>query len=478
MSQFMNLITSQVIPLTYVDASISVVNSDIILFYENTARNADFLNTSVLREAFYKALEKFPVYLGYLRQRADRGLAIVIDKDDLNMPNYLESTSDILFSDIKSSSYNPRTWPAGLMTTSMTPVPDQATGQIKMLHVHIVRFRESSGVAIFISSCHGVTDGTGFYSFVNRWADETRALMTGVSAPEIAVCFDRAVLVGDPTDARAEVDNLLRVSITDLPPAAIALTLLSPMERNKVIHSRRPNADHQGCLYRIGHDKLEYLRDGVQKCTLDGPRLSINDALSALIAKTVSQAQFANTTGLIDQPSKSGDMAHLHLTTIACDCRRHLGISDMGYIGNAQYMSMVTNPVERIIQATTFETLAEAAIKIRHAINRVQAPQIRAYIDMINQHSALYMGPITRAKMYGLRTTISNQSRFGLYDIDFGYGAADFITSRPARLASMVTILPTRPPSKDVYVSITDTPAVLESIHSNNFWRRFADLVY
>ncbi|ORX63612.1 hypothetical protein DL89DRAFT_74365 [Linderina pennispora] len=452
--------------------------TDIVLFYENTGSDPDFLSSGMLREAFYKALEKFPIYLGYFRQRTDGGLAIVIDKDDLNMPNYLESTSDILFSDIKSSSYNPRTWPAGLMTTSMFALPDQATGQIKMLHVHIVRFRDSSGVAIFISSCHGVTDATGFYSFVNRWADETRALLTGVPAPEIAVCFDRAVLVGDPTDVRVEIDDLHRLSITNPPPAAIAMASLSPVERNKAIHASTQSANHQGCLYRIGHNNLEYLRDGVQKCTSDGPRLSINDALSALIAKTVSRVQFANMTGLIDQPSKPGDISHLHLTTIACDCRRHLGISDMGYIGNVQYIPMVTNPVERIIQTTTFETLAEAAIKIRHAINRAKAPQIRAYFDMANQHPTLFMSPSITAKMYGLRTIVSNQSRFGLYDIDFGYGTADFATSRPTRFASIASILPTRPPSKDVYVSITDTPAVLESISNNEFWRRFADLVY
>ncbi|KAJ1948934.1 hypothetical protein EC988_004971, partial [Linderina pennispora] len=138
MAHFINSVTSQVIRLSNIDADHSVINSDIALFYENTTSNADFLSSGMLREAFYKALEKFPIYLGYFRQRADGGLAIAIDKDDLNMPNYLESTSDILFSDIKSSNYNPRTWPAGLMTTSVTALPDQETGQIKMLHVHIV----------------------------------------------------------------------------------------------------------------------------------------------------------------------------------------------------------------------------------------------------------------------------------------------------------------------------------------------------
>ncbi|ORX72851.1 hypothetical protein DL89DRAFT_265042 [Linderina pennispora] len=294
------------------------------------------------------------------------------------------------------------------MTTSVTALPDQETGQIKMLHVHIVRFRESSGVALFISAVHGVADGTGFYSFVNRWADEMRALLTGVPAPEISVCFDRAVLIGDPTDERAEVDDLLRVSITTPLPAAIAMGSLSPIERNKAIHAGTQNANHQGCLYRIGYDKLACLRDGVQKCTVDGPRVSINDALSALIVKTVSQAQSANMAEFLNSPSKPSDMAHLHLTIIACDCRRRLGISDMNYIGNAQYLPMTTNPIERTIQATTFETLAEVA-----------APQIRAYFDVLNQNPTLFMGP----------------SRFGLYDIDFGYGAADFVTSRPTRFA-------------------------------------------
>ncbi|ORX72850.1 hypothetical protein DL89DRAFT_265041 [Linderina pennispora] len=364
------------------------------------------------------------------------------------------------------------------MTTSVTALPDQETGQIKMLHVHIVRFRESSGVALFISSCHGVADGTGFYSFVNRWADEMRALLTGVPAPEVSVCFDRAVLIGDPTDERAEVDELHRLGTTNPPPVAIALSLLSPIERNKAIHASMPNANHQGCLYRIDHDKLACLRDGVQKCTVDGPRVSINDALSALIVKTVSQAQSANISGSLDQPNKPSDGAHLHLTTIVCDSRHRLGISDMNYIGNAQYMSMVTSTVERIIQATTLETLAEVAVNIRHTVNRAQGPQIRAYFDVLNQNPTLFMSPAIMEKLYGLHTTISNQSRFGLYDIDFGYGAADFVTSRPTRFAGIVSILPGRPPSKDVYISITDTPAVLESICNNKFWRRFADFVY
>ncbi|ORX73356.1 hypothetical protein DL89DRAFT_265438 [Linderina pennispora] len=394
------------------------------------------------------------------------------------MPNYLESTSDILFSDIKSSSYSPRTWPAGLMTTSMTALPDQETGQIKMLHVHIVRFLESSGVAIFISGSHGVTDATGFYSFINHWASETRALLTGVPAPEISVCFDREVLVGGSADARAEVDNLLRVITMTPSPEAISMASLSPVERNKTIHASTPTVDRQGCFYRIGHDRLEYLRDRMQKCTVDGTRVSINDVLSALIAKTVSQAQFANMAEPLSSLTKPSDRAHLHYVAIACDCRHRLGISDMNFIGNVQYIPMTTNPIKMIIQATTFETLVKVAVSIRHAVDRVQAPQIRAYFDMTKQHPGLFMCPAIMVPKYGLRTTISNQSRFGLYDIDFGHGAADFVTSRPTRFTDIVSILPARPPSRDVYVSITDTPAVLESIRSNKFWRRFADFVY
>ncbi|KAJ1949206.1 hypothetical protein FBU59_001246, partial [Linderina macrospora] len=103
MSHIMNSVTSQVVRLNSLDASLSMVNTDIILFYENTAGDIGFMNSDILKQAFYKALDKFPIYLGYLRQCTVGGLEIAIDKDDLNMPNYLESTSGIHFADLKSA---------------------------------------------------------------------------------------------------------------------------------------------------------------------------------------------------------------------------------------------------------------------------------------------------------------------------------------------------------------------------------------
>ncbi|KAJ1933968.1 hypothetical protein EC988_008951, partial [Linderina pennispora] len=204
--EFTGSVVSQDIHVNVMDITVTCYNTQLISFYENSAGDADFMDSTKLERGFYRALSALPVYAGEYRVCEREGVKLVVDKNNLNMPGYLESTSDILFGSIKASNYNPKSWPPGLMSDRGIPLPDAKTGKTKMLSVHIIRFRDNSGVALFVSGCHGVADGEGFYRFIQRWADETRVLVDGTPAPTERFHFDRAILLDSPDSVQKVLD--------------------------------------------------------------------------------------------------------------------------------------------------------------------------------------------------------------------------------------------------------------------------------
>ncbi|ORX72942.1 hypothetical protein DL89DRAFT_290736 [Linderina pennispora] len=376
MEEFRQTVESQVVSLSALDSYASVINTQVILFYENESATPDFMPAHQLKEGFYKTLKQFPTLAGYFRQKPDNGLEIVIDKDDLNLPEYRESTSDIHFDSLD-----------GLMSAGVVPIPSSSSDRIKLANVHIVRLKDNSGVAMFISIIHAIGDGTGFYVFWMAW--------------------------------------------------------LSLNTRNKLMDRVITGAGWQGSLYKINRAKLDSLRTEVSKHIPDGERISNNDVLSALIAKTLAQSE--------------------QRFPIACDSRMRLGISHLNYVGNAQFLPAFSVPIEQSESPTTPGSLAEIARLVREVVNSADAEHIASYFDTLYNEPSSYTRP---------------QSRFGLYSADFGRGAPAFATTRPNRVAEAVSILPDRPPSKDLYVSFTNTAQMLELIRTNKFWSDFAEFVY
>ncbi|KAJ1754914.1 hypothetical protein LPJ69_005263, partial [Coemansia sp. RSA 1752] len=211
MDKFVSTVENHEIPLHPLDTQAAFLNVPYHFFYPNTNQSDDFMPNDVLRESFYRALERFPILAGYLRSEGTGKTTVVVDRNDLNMPEYLESTSNVLFSELQDAKFHHSSWPNGLSTTGPITVAS-ANGRIKLMNVHVVRLKDNTGVVIFVSMPHYVVDGTGFFSFVELWGklctvERTLDTVLMQQTDELEFVFDRDLISRSLPTERKPLDT-------------------------------------------------------------------------------------------------------------------------------------------------------------------------------------------------------------------------------------------------------------------------------
>ncbi|KAJ2878055.1 hypothetical protein H4R27_005968, partial [Coemansia aciculifera] len=126
----------------------------------------------------------FPTLVGHLEMNGSGHARVVVDKNNLNLPEYLESQSSVHFRDLQASKFSWDALSRGVATTvSVTTAnPD---GTITLANVHVVRLQDNSGLALFINTTHAVFDGIGYCTFVNRWAEISKWVRSGNTTNEL-----------------------------------------------------------------------------------------------------------------------------------------------------------------------------------------------------------------------------------------------------------------------------------------------------
>ncbi|KAJ2054821.1 hypothetical protein GGI17_006789, partial [Coemansia sp. S146] len=93
-------IQSQTIDLCTFDTIPSFLNVPFYFYYGNNANDPEFMPTELLRESFYTALLDFPILVGHLEADGSGHAKVVVDPDNLNVPEFLESQSSAHFCDL------------------------------------------------------------------------------------------------------------------------------------------------------------------------------------------------------------------------------------------------------------------------------------------------------------------------------------------------------------------------------------------
>ncbi|ORX72703.1 hypothetical protein DL89DRAFT_290550 [Linderina pennispora] len=456
MDAFTSTVKSQVFRLTTRDAFESHFNIQYLYFFGNVNGDSGFMPSDKLELGFYRTLAQFPILAGYLRQRDDGGLDNVVDKDNLNMPVYRETVVDSLhYGDVKAANFDPAICPMGLLRLPPVALPDAETGQIKMANVHVVRFKDNSGMAIFLNVSHSTMDGEGYFSFIKRWSEETYALTAGVPVPDRVFCLDRETFRQSIPKERSEVDEKMSGCYIHPSDKALELGQMTPSARNIMFDKLLASDSLKGGLFRLNSDKLDGLLKQAREFVPLGTRISTNDILVSLISKTVAQATKA---------ASSNKGKSLNSTGVVCNTRHRMGIAGLNYVGNALYTPRVISALAQAETPTTPRSIAEIAIK-------------ESFYGVQERYPRSFVGPLVADTSFKLSATISNISRFDMYDANFGFGNPEFVTIQPGRAIEVITIMPVRPPSKDIYVALTNTPQVIEQILQNGAWMEIATLM-
>ncbi|KAJ1953661.1 hypothetical protein EC988_002867, partial [Linderina pennispora] len=113
MESFMASAQSQIFSLGILDMLPSFFNVPLVYFFGNPDGSDDFMPNRVLKESFYRTLRQFPILAGHINSRGKGIHEIVVDKHNLNMPEYLESSDESLhFNKLKDANFNFNIWPA------------------------------------------------------------------------------------------------------------------------------------------------------------------------------------------------------------------------------------------------------------------------------------------------------------------------------------------------------------------------------
>ncbi|KAI8317932.1 hypothetical protein GQ54DRAFT_323532 [Martensiomyces pterosporus] len=483
MEQFISTVKSQVIPLSSVDMLSGMVSIPYATFYQNTSAIEDFMPSEQLKTAFYLALQMFPILAGHLKQNKSGRFSMVVDKDNLNMPEYLESTSDVHYNDIKFAGFDRRAWPSGVATVGPVMAPD-ANGIIKTANTHIVRLKDNSGLILFLSIIHCVVDGFAYFAFLNQWAAECKAVRDGaveVPRPLVEFTFDRSIIEQNLQTERKQLDATMSSIFARPSLLSKWLTWLSPEMRGTMLRFLVSLTATETHVFHIADSTLETLRSSVREFVPEGMRLSDNDVLVALLSKTFAQAQrSAKERGgnIVTRALGSVGSAALGLlfgveehqvASMTCDIRPRIGIADKNYIGCPQIFLFVSNPLDELLTPTTAESLASTASNVRKLVDNLDAPYVRAFIDAMGSAPSSFTKTAAYIMKHPTLLLTSNHTRFRMFEADFGDGPQDwvaFINERPAT----VILMPCPPPMKGVNISICAEAPVFNEILANTFW--------
>ncbi|KAJ1936974.1 hypothetical protein FBU59_004890, partial [Linderina macrospora] len=470
MDIFTSSITSQTFKLSSFDAIVSHTNSSFVAFYRNDHHDqSKFMPVDMMRESFYRTLVHFPIMVGDLVQRDDGGLEVAVDQHDLNMPDYCESTvDDMHFKDVEATNFNPEFWPKGLIPWESVAIKDKKSGRIKLLQVHIVRFKDNSGLALAFNYVHAIGDAVYCRVWGNVWATEMRALEAGQPVAEIPLLFDRSIVQKCLPLERTPLDNTTKAFLTTPNAEAEAFARLPPHERHVLILDKINRDDmRRQSLFKFRAKELGELVQEVNEFVPDGVHLSTSDVMITVIAKTLAQAHRAITEASGIDTSDRGQS--VHKIDFPCNVRRHLSVPD-NYMGNVLYQILTYNTVEQVESPTTPQSIAEIAVKIRAGIKAVKAPLIAELFETLEADPTRFTRPLMAANIFQQTMSITNQRHASTFSVDFGYGVPEFAIVSPAIQLQMMCMLFAKPKWNDTYVTLAERSDVLELVCGNKAW--------
>lgn len=407
MDKYKDTIHTFTYSLHVLDSPACVANIPFIYYFKGP------ISTDVLSDSFYKTVcFDFPILLGRLKENRKGYAQINVNKDNLNEPDYQESSSSMHFEDLENANFSWAAMPKDLVTVSLSPTAGK-DGVIKLANVHVISLKDNSGIVLFVSIPHYAMDGNGYSQFMLRWSQTFKQMD---SPGVVNYCHDRILLeeTMDPVDAQ-EVDSATRAVYTYRTCLSRWLAWMSPETRGPLLRFASEFASISSHVFSIPVSKI---RD-------HGMALSDNDMLTALVSLVLSQC--------FDDPDKKCTLV------MAVDVRYRLGnsvIVDKRYTGNCL--------IGRALQFTaqSGKSNVELAHKIRATVNNTGPSFVAGFIDMLKDDPSCFTNPIAYGINHPNSILWSNQSRFPLYDCDFGGNAPKWISPVSNSSKTFVSVLP------------------------------------
>ncbi|KAJ2458843.1 hypothetical protein GGF42_001825 [Coemansia sp. RSA 2424] len=491
MDRLVRDIQPQTVDLCTVDTICSFANILYFFYYENDASKPEFMTTELLRESFYTAVLDFPILVGHLVMDSGGHAKVVVDKDNLNLPEFLESHSDVHFRDVQDAKFGWTALPDGIATVGSVATAG-ADGVIKFVNIHVVRLRDNSGVVIFASIPHYVVDGVGYCAFVNRWAEVCKWMRGGATVgalPAFQGKFARSTLSSHLPETSAPLDETTRDLFTKSSSLSKWLAWISPKTRGSMLKTIIAMTPIEGHVFHVSKERLASLHALVQENVTSGERITDNDILTALISMAVAQSEAeckqaaAATRGYLASlatyllPSMFAQDSDF-CTEIVCDARPRLpGLSAAQYTGNSAFVRCIVSKLDALASGIDAQSLTMEAKKVRQLVDSVDSEFIGQLFGTLNSDPSCFMCPIAQS-VAKLGMIVSNHSRFALYSADFGDGIPVWVSPIKTFCANLAWILPVHPSTGGYAVYFTLSKQAMAKLLQNDFWMNSVELLY
>ncbi|KAJ2241647.1 hypothetical protein GGH97_004208 [Coemansia sp. RSA 475] len=488
MDLFLKNIKSQTYALNGWDFISAFANIPFTFYFKNPGQS-DFMSSSLLRASFLRTLQEFPIMAGHLVVRDTRGY-IVVDKNNLNMPEYAESQSCIDYKFVEAGKFSWDALPHPVST--VTAVPSKgANRNIKLVNVNVVRLRNNSGVALFVNMPHYVVDGYGYAVFVRRWAEVCTWMHDDTYENELPLrefVFDRAVVRDAmPTDM-LPLDDACSRMYEKTSTMGHLLAWMSPETRGDVLVTGTKLMPANGHIFHVSRNTINKLRSRVEQSGL-ARRVSDNDVLAAMISQCVAQGVHVKSrtrrmfSSLVRSLTRPLLERNNFLSLIIVDARPRLEklmqMAPAQYVGGCITGVPVINSTHSLIAAASSDKqFSSIASSVRSVVDTVSDKYMSGIDNALNRNPACFAHSLALSITTPEKVIITNQSRFGLYECDFGFGAPKWIAPMATFLTNFASVLPVGPNHDGYHVYLSVEKYVMNDILSNGFWSTHTSLVY
>ncbi|KAJ2562746.1 hypothetical protein GGH12_002986 [Coemansia sp. RSA 1822] len=451
------------------------------------------MSTELLKRSFYRAIEDFPIFAGRLRQVQPGKLEVVVDSNNLNLPEFTEIQSNLDIDKFEAANFDPALLPNGAVKQTAFLTGGFQNGDIKLADICIVRFKDGKGVVLSVAAAHVVVDGYGFNMFMHRWAEISRKLVADSTAIDFGVSntvHNRNILQKVlPTPQGPLLDVLRKMYI---PGGYLSrfFTWLSPETRGKILETiRQVSADISISCFHVSRKTIGRLRQSVKEVSATNQRVSDNDILMAAITIAYAQSSLKSESVHTDTGfaswlksalfGSSSNNSKTFVTMEAANIRHRIPNKNLeNYCGNAALSMMVYNPVELLQMPASLKVLTQVALSVRKSTNELTGEYIAQVIHGADSESDSIFRPLIYNARVAEMLMVTNLSRFTLYTADFGWGVPQFVAPVNGKFPKSALFFPAHPSKGGVYVHLVDSASILQHMQNNNFWAEMTEFVY
>ncbi|KAI8099007.1 transferase [Halteromyces radiatus] len=394
------------LPLSDWDVVMFKSYTPMLLFYANTEKMEDFMNTEVLIDSLQVVLDDFYPLAGRLvdigqgRDEIECNDAGVLFQET-SYPEELES--------FKEDGYLPHQ----MDYHHMFPIHFYCSPQDPLLAIQVNRFLDG-GVALGIMILHKIADTYSACLFLDAWAKQARGL------PYAKACFKRSLVSFPPnTVITEEAIHHYREEHKVVDPDHYRLR----MDPNQQIYSRT-TPDGPLPLKSI---VLEFHSDGLQMCKKDAHTIEMMESKTWMSTKEALFGMLLRA--IVRSRNIPRDEA----------VRMILGVNGrmkMKYTKNIDYYFgnwMISRTITMDRRQVNSTHLAEAAMAFRRQLTSLRSSLFHGISKIYTMNEDMTVHYLTYQPNCDTQVTATDASSLPFWRLDFGFGRPDrtrgYITS-------------------------------------------------